>query len=107
VAEQRNHAALARTALIHYGALVTAEPDFAARASRIGRLSLRLDDPTAAVTWLQRATAAGLRDVGVLVSLADAQLRTGDRNGAQATIAAALDKEPDNPILIALSRRAR
>ena len=107
IAEQRNHAAAARTALTAYGAIVTSEPDFATRASRIGRLSLLLDDPAAAVAWLQRAANAGLGNVSVLVSLADAQLRSGDRAGARTTIATALDKEPENPTLLELARKAR
>lgn len=106
-AEGLNHLLAARTALVNYGALISSEPDFASRAARIGRLSLRLNEPAAALAWLERAAHASPADVAILVSLADAQLRTGDRDGAQATIAAALQKEPDNPTLIALARRAR
>jgi tetratricopeptide (TPR) repeat protein len=54
VAERLNHAAEARTALIDYGALVTEEPDFGARAASIARLSLRLEDPTTAASWIAR-----------------------------------------------------
>jgi len=107
VAEGLNHLPQARTALIHYGAIVASEPDYASRAARIGRLSLRLDEPVAAVTWLGRAARSSPANVAILVSLADAQLRTGDRDGAQATIASALEQEPDNQTLLALSRRAR
>jgi tetratricopeptide (TPR) repeat protein len=54
VAERLNHTAAARTALIDYGALVTDEPDFGARAASIARLSLRLDDQATAASWIAR-----------------------------------------------------
>jgi tetratricopeptide (TPR) repeat protein len=54
VAERLKHEAAARTALIDYGALVTDEPDFGARAASIARLSLRLDDPATAAAWVAR-----------------------------------------------------
>jgi tetratricopeptide (TPR) repeat protein len=58
VAERQNHLAAARSALIAYGALVGIDAAFVARATRIGELSLRLDEPTAATVWFQRATDA-------------------------------------------------
>jgi tetratricopeptide (TPR) repeat protein len=54
VAERLNHAAAARTALVDYGALVTDESDFGARAASIARLSLRLDDQATAASWIAR-----------------------------------------------------
>jgi tetratricopeptide (TPR) repeat protein len=54
VAERLNHPAEARSALIDYGALVTDEPDFGARAASVARLSLRLQDPTTAAAWIAR-----------------------------------------------------
>jgi tetratricopeptide (TPR) repeat protein len=54
VAERLNHLAAARTALIDYGALVTDEPDFGARAASIARLSLRLEDQATAASWIAR-----------------------------------------------------
>jgi tetratricopeptide (TPR) repeat protein len=54
VAERLNHAAAARTALLEYGALVTDDPDFGARAASLARLSLRLNDRGAAAAWIQR-----------------------------------------------------
>ena len=54
VAERLNHAAAARTALVDFGALVTDEPDFGARAASIARLSLRLDDQATAASWIAR-----------------------------------------------------
>jgi tetratricopeptide (TPR) repeat protein len=107
IAERQNHIDAARAALVDYGALVFDEADFASRAARIGRLSLRLDEPSAAVTWFQRASAARAGDVDLLASLADAQLRAGDRTAAHRTIASGLEKDPTNAALVALSQRER
>jgi thioredoxin-like negative regulator of GroEL len=93
--------------LIEYGALVRNDAANGSRAARIGRLSLRLNEPDRAVTWLQRAAATSPADVQVLASLADAQLRTGDRNAALATVTTALERDPTNSVLLALSRRAQ
>ena len=54
VAERLDRAAAARTALIEYGALVSDEADFGARAASIARLSLRLEDHAAAAAWIAR-----------------------------------------------------
>ncbi len=54
VAERSNHLAAARTALIEYGALMTDEPDFGARAASIARLSFRLNDRVTAAAWIAR-----------------------------------------------------
>lgn len=107
VAERRTHLAEARRALIEYGALVNREADFAGRAARIGRLSLRMNDTATAVQWLRRAANARTNDVSLVQSLAEAQLRAGDRNGAQATLTAGLERDPGNPGLTALLQRVR
>jgi tetratricopeptide (TPR) repeat protein len=107
VAERQNDLDAARTALVDYDALVSDEADFSSRAARIGRLSLRLDEPSAAVTWFQRSAAARPGNVGLLASLADAQLQAGDRAAAQRTIASGLEKDPTNAALLALSHRER
>jgi tetratricopeptide (TPR) repeat protein len=107
IAERQSHFDAARVALMSYGALVPNGADFTERADRIGRLSLRLNQPTVAVTWLRRALAPSPGDVRVMISLAEAQLRAGDRRGARATIAAALEKEPDNPSALELSQRVQ
>lgn len=107
VAERREALAAARKALVDYGALVNSETDFAGRAAKIGRLSLRLNDPATAVPWLRRAAAARTGDLTLLASLADAQRRTGDRDGALATIAGGLTKDPTDAALLALSERIR
>ena len=85
VAEKHNHLAEARDALISYHGLVGDDAGFAARALKIGQLSLRVNEETIALPWLQRAVAATPNDIRVLAALADAQYRTGDKDGAQAS----------------------
>jgi len=106
-AEQQSHFDAARAALIDYGALVSDDAEFATRATQIGVLSLRLNEPATAVAWLQRAAAASPDDLQLPATLADAQLKAGDREAAQGTVARALEKDPTSPLLLALSRRLR
>jgi Tfp pilus assembly protein PilF len=104
-AERQNHFGTARGALIQYGALVTTDPEFTSRASRIAMLSLRLNEPHTAVLWLRRALAASPNDLRITSELAEAQLKAGDTDGAQATIARGLEKDPENDVLLELSRK--
>ena len=106
-AERQNDLAAARRALVAYGALVADDGQFVARATRLAALSLRLNDLAAALEWFERAAAASPTDVRLLVALADAQLKAGDRDAAQATIARGLDNDPNDTTLLALARRAR
>jgi tetratricopeptide (TPR) repeat protein len=106
-AEKQSHFDAARQALIQYGGLSSSDTDFVPRATRIAALSIRLNEPQIAVEWLDRAASTSPHDVPLLVALADAQIRSGDRTAAQGTVARALDKEPKNPQLLALARRAR
>ena len=41
----------------------------------------------------------------VLAALADAQIRAGDRDAAQATIARGLEKDPGNAAFVAAAQR--
>jgi tetratricopeptide (TPR) repeat protein len=102
VAEKQNHFEAARRALVSYEAIA---PETADIAARIGSLSLRLNDAPTAVKWLERAADAAPSDVRVLASLADAQLRAGDRAAASATIDRGLEKDPKNAALQALANR--
>jgi len=77
------------------------------RASRIAALSLHLNDAVTAVAWLGQAASASANDLRIVASLADAQLRAGDRSAAAATIARGLGKDPQNAALLQLARRAR
>jgi tetratricopeptide (TPR) repeat protein len=105
-AEKQSHFESARQALIQYGGLTTNDADFAQRAARIASLSLRLNDPATAVHWLTQASSSSPSDVRLTTSLADAQIRAGDREAAQATIARGLEKDPNNAALRILARRA-
>ena len=107
-AEKQSHLEPARQALIQYGGIASnGSPDFVSRATRIASLSLRLNDPATAVRWLAQAAASSPNDVRLLTSLAEAQIRAGARLAAQETIARGLEKEPGNPVLLSLSRRAQ
>jgi tetratricopeptide (TPR) repeat protein len=105
-AEKQGHFEAARASLVRYGGLTASDADFVSRAARIASLSLRLDDPQTAVIWFERACASSPNDLHLVASLADAQLKTGDRAAAQATIARGLEKEPHYAALVALARRA-
>jgi tetratricopeptide (TPR) repeat protein len=106
-AEKQAHFETARQALIAYDALTASDAEFAQRAARIAALSLRLNDPETAVSWLTKAVSSAPEDVRMISALADAQLRAGDRLGAQATIARGLAREPENPSLLVVARRVR
>ena len=106
-AEKQSHLDRARQALIQYGGLTSNDTDLPQRASRIASLSLRLNDADTAVHWLAQAASASPNDVRLMVSLADAQMRAGDKEAAQATIARGLEREPKNGALLLLARRTR
>jgi tetratricopeptide (TPR) repeat protein len=106
-AERQNHLDAARGALIHYGGLTSSNADFTSRATRIASLSLRLHDPRTAAAWFDRAATSSPNDLTLLAALADAQLRNGDRDAAEATLARGLEKDPRHPQLLALTRRLR
>jgi len=107
IAENRGHLDASRQALIDYAALVADNENAVQHATRIASLSIKLNDPQTAVAWLERALRIVPEDLRLLTQLAEAQMRDGNRAGAEATIARALKKDPSNPALLALSRRAR
>ncbi len=106
-AERQNHLDSARQALMDYESLTGDDSEFVAHARRIASLSLRLDDAETAVEWLQRALATNPADLDLVASLADAQIRAGDANGARASIQRALEREPTNARFLALSHRIK
>lgn len=106
-AERQNHLFAARTALIQYGVLLPVDTDAVGRAVRIAGLSLRVNQPDVATTWLRRAQSARPNDLHVAAALADAQLKAGDRAGAQATVVRGLEKDPGNAALLALATREK
>jgi tetratricopeptide (TPR) repeat protein len=105
VAERLKHYESARTALISYNALVGDDYEFPRRALKIGVLSLTLNDPETAISWLTRASAAAPDDLKALVALADAELKAGRREAAQATLKKGLQLDPANIQLRGLSKR--
>ncbi len=106
-AEKQSHLDPARQALIQYGGLTANAADLVPRATRIASLSLRLNDPDTAVRWLTKAVRSNTNDLRLMTSLADAELRAGDRPAARATIARGLEKEPKNKALLLLAGRVR
>jgi tetratricopeptide (TPR) repeat protein len=106
-AEQLNHLDAVRQALIEYGALAGADAQSPSRTLRIAALSLRLNDPAAAVRWLQSAADANPSDAKVLASLADAQLKAGDGDAARQSIARGLALDSQNAALLRLSRATK
>lgn len=106
-AEKQSHLEPARQALIQYSSLTSNDAELAPRAARIAALSLRLNDPDTAASWLRKATAAAPGDLGLLATLADVQIRTGDRQAAQSTIALGLEKDPKNAAFRALAARIK
>jgi Flp pilus assembly protein TadD len=61
-----------------------------------------MNDFMTAAEWFQKAVDASPGDVRLLASLADAQLRAGNRDAARETIARGLDKDQNNPQLLDL-----
>ncbi len=109
-AERRGNAETARRALLDYRALEGDPADArrrAALAGRIADLSMQLRDGAAAVTWYQRAIEADGADAPLLVRVAEAQLLSGDRDAARATVALALEREPANRAAVLLKRRIK
>ncbi len=107
VAERQKHFDAARQALIDHAALQGEDGDETNRATRIAALSMRLNDPASAVRWLQRVDAAGNADAKVLASLADAEMKAGDADAAEATVARGLELDKNNRELLTLARRVK
>ena len=105
-AERRGHYEIARRALLDYEVLRGDESDArrrTAHATRLGDLSLRLNDPAGAAGYFLRA-ADGL-DANLLARAADAQLRAGDREAALATATKALERDPQNALALTVEAR--
>jgi tetratricopeptide (TPR) repeat protein len=107
VAERQAHFATARDALVRYTAISgdgVPPPD---RTFRLGELSMRLNEPAAAVAWFTKAAQGPTATVAVIARLAEAQFRAGDPAGALASVNRGLQRAPGNPALIAIERRIR
>lgn len=104
-AERLGHVAIGRNALIQYVSLLDDVDAKMAAAAHIAELSLRLNDADLAAKWARRAAAVDNPDLHVLVILADAQLRLGQRDAARTTLDDALRRDPRNRTLLRLRRR--
>jgi tetratricopeptide (TPR) repeat protein len=107
VAQRLGHLDEARQALVKYSVLVDDDREQATHALRIAELSTQLNDPAAAVVWYQKSEALGASGPGVLVRLAEAQLKAGQVDSARATVQRALEKDPENAAARTLSRRVQ
>lgn len=105
VATRLKHPARARAALIAHESLDQSDTGAAARAARIGALSLQLDDAAGALPWLLRSLTLQPNDVESLRLLAEAQLRTGAIREARASVTRAMSLDPDSRPLRDLDRR--
>jgi len=106
--ERLGHYQKARQALLDYAALRGDEMDArrrAQQAARLGDLSIRLNQPAVAAMYYLRAADATPSDATLLARAADAQFRSGDADTARATITNALEKDPANPVALAIARR--
>jgi tetratricopeptide (TPR) repeat protein len=107
VSEHLGHTDDARAALFQYVSLVDDDRDRAAHAEKIGDLSLALNDPSTGLSWYRRAEASGAPSAGMLAHMADAQSKLGQREAAQATLARAAAKDPNDPVVREVRRRVR
>ena len=108
--ERLSHFAEARDALTTLDALQgdTASADVrAARAQRIGTLSLRANDIPTALTYLTQAIAAGKPDAKTLGLLAQARFQAGDIAGARDALDKAVALDPRSAELQRLRRTVR
>lgn len=109
-AERLGHLDVAREALLDHDALVSLSSvrrHGVRICMKIAELSMRLDDPSTAIVWYQRAVAAGPGDASVLVALAEAEHRSGNTAAAKATLEKALVLDPTHPAGGALGRKLR
>jgi tetratricopeptide (TPR) repeat protein len=110
VAETLDHPRVARDALLSLDALEgdTVSPSIrAARARRIGALSLAAEDPAVSVRFLTFATETGHDDGPTLGLLARALWNNGDQDAARQTLTRALALAPGDDGLRRLTRTFR
>ncbi len=105
VAERAGHVGTARDALIRYTAISGDGVPPPERALHLGDLSMRLNEPAAAVGWYAKAAESPTAPPSTFARLAESQFRTGDQAGAFASVARGLQREPRNPTLLGLQRR--
>jgi tetratricopeptide (TPR) repeat protein len=106
-AEALSHPAVARDALLDLDVLqgdTVTTAVRAARARRLGALSLDLGEARARLTFLVQAYDAGWSDAATLGLLARARWMTGDADGARTALARALSLDARNRELQRLNR---
>jgi tetratricopeptide (TPR) repeat protein len=109
-AERLGHDLEARDALANLDALqgdTATAPQRAARAGRLGAISLRVNEPKTAAMYLTRAVESGLGDAATFGLLARAQWQAGDRAGAKAALSRGLALDPNSAELVQLARSIR
>ena len=108
--ERLNHFSDARDALLALDALqgdTASALARAARAERLGSLSVKAHDFPGAVTYLNQALAGGRRDAMTYQLLAQAYAQSGHPADARDAINKGLKLEPRNPDLLRLKRTLR
>ena len=104
-AERRGHLTEARDALVKYASLIDDDNQRRLHSGQIAGLSLRMNDPAAAVVWAQRAIDREHPDPPLFGVLADAQFRLGQIDAARTTVAEGLARDPKNRTLLQLRRK--
>lgn len=108
--ERRGHHEPARRALLDYVALAgeTLDPRRRATVARwLGDLSMRLDEPPAALGYYERAAATFNGDAEFILKMAEAKWRAGDLAGGRAMVDRVLENDPVHTAARALRRRMR
>jgi tetratricopeptide (TPR) repeat protein len=105
VAERAGHIGTARDALMRYTAISGDGIPPPERALHLGDLSIRLNEPAAAVGWYAKAAESASAPPSTFARLAESQFRVGDQAGALASVARGLQREPQNAALLGLQRR--
>jgi tetratricopeptide (TPR) repeat protein len=103
--ERLGHYPLVLSALERWAAISPeSDPNLPAVYERIGDLSTRMGNHAAAARAWQLA-AGPAASVGLLARLAEAELATGNLDGAKAAVARGLARDPRHPVLLALQRK--
>ena len=107
VAERAGHLGTARDALVRYTAISGDGIPPPERAIHLGDLSMRLNEPAAAVGWYLKASTIDSAPPATIARLAESQFRSGDRLGALASVERGLVREPQSVTLLGLQRRIK
>ena len=103
-AERRGHVSAARDALVKYVSLID-EDQKRLLSGHVAALSLRMNDPAAAIVWARRALDQAHPEPQLLEILADAQFRLGQVDASRASVAEGLARDPKNRELLQLRRK--